>query len=172
MSKVFTVAQVLFVVFLFFSLNLSAADSIQARSEKLKEEVIQLNRDLRGLEERLLRPADTQIAIYLSLDTPNAFMLDSVELKIDGRVATSYLYTASEMKALARGGKQRLYVGNLGNGPHKIEVAFNGEGVKDHYFRREKAFSIDKDNSAKQVEVIIVNTKKSFEPELTFKEWR
>ncbi|MCP5161830.1 MAG: AraC family transcriptional regulator [Hahellaceae bacterium] len=173
MTRISISAYLIFIFSSLFSLSVAAEDAaIQSRSEKLKEEVIQLNRELHSLEERLLHPADTQVAIYLSVDTPSPFVLDSVELKIDGRVATSHLYTAPEVKALARGGKQKLYVGNVGNGPHKIEVAFNGEGVNDHYFRRESAFSIDKDNSSKQIEVIITNTKKSFEPELKHKEWR
>ncbi len=43
--------------------------------EGLKDEVLDLNRELFLLEEELLFPANTQVAVYLSMDTGNFFAL-------------------------------------------------------------------------------------------------
>lgn len=151
-----------------------AADkgSIQTRTTQLKEEVIQLNRDLFELEESILHPANTQVAVFLSVNTKQAFILDSVELKIDGRIATTYLYRESELKALEKGGVQRLYIGNISTGPHKINAVFNGQGSNDRYFRRDKTFGFEKADKAKFIELTISDSKKLNEPEFSIKEWR
>ena len=51
----------------------------------LKKDVVDLNRDLFVLEEELLFPANTQVAVFLSMDVGDFFALDSVQLKIDRR---------------------------------------------------------------------------------------
>jgi hypothetical protein len=167
----------IFLVFctLYFNATLSISaekDSIQSRTNKLKDEVIQLNRDLFELEESILHPANTQVAVFLSVNTKEAFMLDSIELKIDGRTATTYLYRDSELKAFAKGGVQRLYVGNISTGPHKISAVFNGQGSNDRYYRRDKTFGFEKTDKSKFIELSISDSRKSSEPEFTIKEWR
>jgi hypothetical protein len=47
--------------------------------------VVDLNRDLFVLEEELLFPANTQVAVFVSMDVGDFFALDSVSLKIDNR---------------------------------------------------------------------------------------
>lgn len=161
----------LFVVFCFSSgIAYSAEESIQGEVQALKADVVELNRALFKLEEELLYPADTQIALFLSLQTKNKFSLDSVEMRIDGEIATTYLYTESEIKALEQGGIQRLYIGNLSSGPHKLTAVFNGQGANDHYFRREKTFNFEKSNRSKFIEVSLSDSK-GIEPKFKFNEW-
>src|SRR5688500_8165969 len=64
--------------------------------QALKKEVVDLNKDLFMLEEELLFPANTQIAVFLSMDVGDFFALDSVTLKIDDKEVTNYLYTGRE----------------------------------------------------------------------------
>src|ERR1017187_6754823 len=59
----------------------------------LKKEVIDLNKDLFVLEEELLFPANTQVAVFLSMDVGTFFALDSVTIKIDNKEVANYLYT-------------------------------------------------------------------------------
>ncbi|MFD2228725.1 hypothetical protein [Alkalimarinus sediminis] len=148
----------------------AAEQSIQAKAQKLKSEVVELNRALFELEEELLYPADTQVALFLSVKTTNKFILDSVEIKIDGKIATTYLYTESEIKALEKGGIQRLYMGNISSGPHKLTAVFNGQGANDHYFRKEKTFNFEKSNRSKFIEIGLSDSKGA-EPEFQFTEW-
>lgn len=154
--------------------SISVADngSLKSQVAQLKDEVIQLNRDLFDLEESILHPANTQVAVFLSIKTKQQFVLDSVELKIDGRTATTYLYRENELKALEQGGVQRLYVGNISTGPHKINAVFNGQGTNDRYFRRDKIFRFEKTEKAKFVELSIESGKNKTEPEFRVKEWR
>jgi len=150
--------------------NVAAEQSIQASAKKLKSDVVDLNRALFKLEEELLYPADTQVALFLSLKTKSKFLLDSIEVKIDGKIATTYLYSEAEIKALEKGGIQRLYMGNISSGPHKLTAVFNGQGANDHYFRKEKNFSFEKSNRSKFIEISLSDSQQ-IEPEFKFTEW-
>ena len=52
------------------------------------------------LEEELLFPANTQVALFVSMDVGTFFDLDSVQILIDGKEVSNYLYTAREREAL------------------------------------------------------------------------
>lgn len=136
----------------------------------LKSDLVQLNRELYELEEALINPANTQVSVFLSLSAVSNFDLDSVELKLDGNTATTYLYKESELKALKRGGVQRLYIGNISSGSHTLTAVLNGLGESDRYFRREQKFSFDKASKPKMMELQIIESKKK-EPEFKVKEW-
>ncbi len=174
MTNLFRSVFLAFIAANFFTTVSVAAEksSIQSRTTQLKEEVIQLNRDLFELEESILHPANTQVAVFLSVNTKEPFILDSVEIKIDGRIATTYLYRESELKALGKGGVQRLYIGNISTGPHKISAVFNGQGSNDRYFRRDKTFSFEKTDKSKFIELTIGDSRKLNEPEFSLKEWQ
>ena len=82
----------------------SAADTrrLDEDIQGLKKDVVDLNRDLFVLEEELLFPANTQVAVFVSMDVGDFFALDSVTLKIDNKEVTNYLYTPREVEALPR----------------------------------------------------------------------
>src|SRR5690554_2080776 len=65
--------------------------------QDLKKLVADLNRDLFLLEEELLFPANTQVAVFVSMDVGEFFALDSVQLTLDGKDVANYLYTAREV---------------------------------------------------------------------------
>ena len=102
------------------------AASLDEQIQSLKQDVLALNRELFILEEELLYPANTQVAVFLSLDIGEFFSLDSVQLKIDDKVVSNYLYTPREVAALHQGGVQRLYMGNLKSGEHELVAIFTG----------------------------------------------
>ena len=52
--------------------------------QSLKTSVMDLNRDLFLLEEELLFPANTQVAVFVSMDVGEFFALDSVQITLDG----------------------------------------------------------------------------------------
>lgn len=148
------------------------AASLDSDIAHFKQNVADLNRQLFQLEEDILHPANTQLAVYLSLDAKNYFVLDSVEVSIDGQTAASHLYSEQERQALKQGGIQRLYIGNLSAGPHKLTATLNGQGVNDHYFRKESTFSIHKTDDASQVELVVTAEAPSFEPKFKLKTWK
>lgn len=145
---------------------------LDTRIQTLKQEVIELNRDLLALEEDLLFPANTQVAVFLSMDVGSLFQLDSVQLKFDDKVVTNYLYTDREIQALDRGGVQRLYLGNLRAGSHELVAVFTGKGPHNRDYRRGAALTFDKTTGPKYIELQIRDNTRSQRPEFRVKEWQ
>src|SRR6185437_14810720 len=121
----------------------------------LKKDVVDLNRDLFVLEEELLFPANTQVAVFLSMDVGDFFALDSVQLKIDQKEVINYLYTPREVEALLRGGVHRLYLGNLKVGKHELVAFFSGKGPNDRDYKRGATLTFEKGIGAKYLELKI-----------------
>jgi hypothetical protein len=137
----------------------------------LKKDVVDLNKDLFVLEEELLFPANTQVAVFLSVDVGEFFALDSVQLKIDQKEVINYLYTSREVDALLKGGVQRLYLGNLKVGQHELVALFNGKGPNDRAYKRAASIRFEKGVGAKYLELKIDDRQKKLEPEFEIKDW-
>ena len=142
---------------------------LDTRIQEIKSEVIKLNRDLLVLEEELLFPANTQVALFLSMDVGKMFELDSVQVKIDDKLVASYLYTPLEVQALHRGGVQRLYVGNLRAGTHELVAFFTGRGPHTRDYKRGATIKFDKDTQAKYAELRIRDSSAKLQPEFDIK---
>jgi hypothetical protein len=137
----------------------------------LKKDVVDLNKDLFVLEEELLFPANTQVAVFVSMDVGDFFALDSVTLKIDNHDVSNYLYTPREVAALLKGGVQRLYVGNLKAGQHELVAFFNGKGPHDRDYRRAANIRFEKGVGAKYLELKITDHQRAQQPEFEIKDW-
>ena len=150
------------------------ADSTRALDEEiqtLKKDVVELNRDLFVLEEELLFPANTQVAIFISMDVGEFFALDSVTLKIDQKEVTNYLYTPREAEALLKGGVHRLYLGNLKVGEHELVAFFSGKGPNERDYRRGATVKFEKGIGAKYLELKINDRQRRMQPEFEIKDW-
>jgi hypothetical protein len=145
--------------------------ALDTRIQSLKQEAMDLNRDLLVLEEELLFPASTQVAVFVSVDVGALFDLDSVELKLDDSVVTSYLYTDREVRALHRGGVQRLYMGNLRTGKHELVAVFIGKGPKGRDYRRGTTLKFEKGTDPKYIELQIRDDTHGLQPDFRVKEW-
>ena len=99
------------------------------------------------------------------------FQLDAVKLTIDEKVVTNYLYTSKQVDALYRGGVQRLYLGNLKTGAHEVVAVFTGRGPKNRDYRRAATLTFEKTSQAKQIELKIVDSTATQQPEFVVKEW-
>jgi hypothetical protein len=139
--------------------------------QSLKKDVVDLNRDLFVLEEELLFPANTQVAVFLSMDVGDFFALDSVQLKIDQKEVINYLYTPREVDALLKGGVQRLYLGNLKVGQHELVAFFNGKGPNDRPYKRGASIRFEKGIGAKYLELKIDDRQRKQQPEFEIKDW-
>ena len=137
----------------------------------LKKDVIDLNKDLFVLEEELLFPANTQVALYVSMDVGTFFALDSVTVKIDNKEVKNYLYTAREADALLKGGVQQIYLGNLKVGKHELVAFFTGKGPVERDYKRGATISFDKGVGAKYLELKITDKVPKHQPEFTIKDW-
>src|SRR5579863_3233076 len=137
----------------------------------LKKDAVDLNKDLFILEEELLFPANTQVAVFLSMDVGDFFALDSVQLRIDDKEVINYLYTPREVQALLKGGVQRLYVGNLKVGHHELVAYFNGQGPNERAYKRGASIRFDKGVGAKYLELKINDKQQKLQPEFVIKDW-
>jgi len=159
------------VISFFHSTDVNAESTLQFQNESVKQDVIQINRELSQLEQSLLYPVSTRLGLYLSIKTRQSFQLNSIDIKIDGQNITTYLYTTKELKALERGGIQRLYMSNLATGHHQLTVIFNGQGTDEHFFRRKKQFQFEKGNGIKNIELEIVDSDFKKEPVIKINTW-
>ena len=140
--------------------------------QDVKSDVIKLNRDLLVLEEELLFPANTQVALFVSMDVGKMFELDSVQIKLDDKVVAAYLYTPLEVAALHRGGVQRVWVGNLKTGEHELVAYFTGKGPHDRDYKRGATVKFDKGTEAKYIELRIKDSMGKLQPEFDVKLWQ
>lgn len=148
------------------------AAALDERIQDAKADVIRLNRDLLVLEEELLFPAGTQVAIFVSMDVGKLFALDSVRVKLDDKDVAAYLYTPAEVQALHRGGVQRLYVGNLKAGTHELVAFFTGKGPHERDYKRGTTLKIDKGTGPKYIELQIRDSTGKLQPEFEVKVWQ
>ena len=148
------------------------AGGLDSRIQDVKGDVIKLNRDLLVLEEELLFPANTQVALFVSMDVGKLFSLDSVQIKLDDKLVANYLYTPLEVEALHRGGVQRVYLGNLKAGTHEIVAFFTGKGPHERDYKRGATLKIDKGTDPKYIELQIKDATAKLQPEFEVKVWQ
>jgi len=119
--------------------------------QEIKSDVLSIAAELNQLEEKLLYPSGTQVAIFVALTKDDQMRLDAVRIQIDGQLVAHYIYSFKELEALRKGGVQRIYVGNLTTGEHKLEVLVDGklEGGAD--FSRTERFTFRKEEKPKLV---------------------
>jgi hypothetical protein len=149
----------------------SSGGTVDEQVQSLKSDVLDLNRDLFVLEQELLYPANTQVAVFVSMDAGTFFGLDAVQLKIDGKEVADYLYTPREVHALVQGGVQRLYVGNLKVGKHELVAFFTGKGPHNLDYTRGATLEFQKDIGAKYLELTITDDQKKLQPQFRIKDW-
>ncbi len=167
-----SLAKLSFVLLMLYSFAVHAEDaSPAADTEALKESVLTLNRDLLILEEELLYPASSQVAIYVSMDLGTFFALDAVKVEIDNQLVSSELYSDKQVQALFRGGVQRLYVGNLKTGEHEISAFFTGRGPNKDYKRGAK-LTLNKTQDPLVLELRIQDSESQMQPKFDIKQWQ
>ena len=121
--------------------------------QEIKSDVLGIAAELNQLEEKLLYPSNTQVAVFVSLVSGETFRLDSVEIQFDGEPVAHHLYTFKELEALQKGGVQRIYTGNVRSGEHDLQVVVIGKTEGGADFQASERFKVNKDVGPKIVEV-------------------
>jgi len=126
--------------------------------QEIKSDVLNIAQELNQLEEKLLYPSGTQVAIFVTLAKGDPMRLDAVRLQIDGQLVAHHIYSFKELEALRKGGAQRIYVGNVATGDHQLEVLVDGklEGGAD--FSRTEHFTIRKEVTPKLVGLTVAGS--------------
>lgn len=136
--------------------------------QEIKTDVLSISAQLNQLEEKLLYPSDTQIAIFVSVTKGEGFRLDSVDIQLDGKPVAHHLYTFKELEALQKGGVQRIYVGNVRTGEHALQVTVSGKSDGGSDFRKGESFKIAKNIGPKLVGVVLAGIGSNT---ITLKDW-
>ena len=132
--------------------------SLDEQVQEIKTDVLDIAADVSRLEEKLLFPSNTQLAVFVSIAEGQRFRLDAVKIDIDGELATHYIYGFKELDALQHGGVQRLFTGNIATGSHSLVVSVNGKTPLDKDFSRTETFAFSKDVEPKMLGITLSGT--------------
>ncbi|WP_051202161.1 hypothetical protein [Ferrimonas senticii] len=145
---------------------------LETEIEQLKQQVLELNRDLFILEEDLLFPANTQIAVFVSVDVGHFFKLDSVEVKLNDRDIAGALYTERQRHALEQGGIQRLFIGNVKSGEHTLTAIFNGTDQHGRRVQRAVNHRFVKQQEGVMLELKLADQTSNNRAEVEVEQWQ
>jgi hypothetical protein len=138
--------------------------------QEVKSDVLSIAAELSQLEEKLLYPSGTQVAVFVALAKGDQTRLDAVRLQIDGQLVAHYIYSFKELDALRKGGVQRIYVGNVATGDHKLEVLVDGKLEDGADFNRTANFTFRKEVKPKLVELTVAGPRSGNTP-IALGEW-
>lgn len=151
--------------------GMSELRAIAGNIQRLKADVITLNKDLQKMEEKLLFPSNTRYIVFVSLTTGQFFALEGVKLKIDGKLVASHVYSEKQRAALSRGGVHKLYVTNLNEGIHSITAFFTGIGLDGRPYKRAANLEFEKSIGSEFLELAVIDNGATQEPEFQLKRW-
>jgi hypothetical protein len=112
--------------------------------QEVKSDVLGIAAELARLEERLLYPSNTHLAVFIALAGGDTLRLDAVQIQIDGQLVAHSIYSFKELEALQKGGVQRIYTGNVTTGEHKVEVTIAGKLDTGKEYSRTERFAFTK----------------------------
>jgi len=129
--------------------------SLDGQVQEIKSDVLDIASELGNLEERLLYPSHTQIALFVSMAENESFRLDAVQIEIDGEMAAHHIYSFQELEALRKGGVQKVYTGNIVTGDHQLRVTMLGKRDNGEDFNQSESFSFNKNVKPKSLGITL-----------------
>ena len=138
--------------------------------QEIKSDVLSISQELSRLEEKLLYPSGTQVAIFIALAKGDQMRLDAVRLQIDGQLVAHHIYSSKELGALRKGGVQRIYVGNVATGEHQLEVLVDGKREDGADFNHTEHLAFRKEVKPKLVGLTLAGPDSGNTP-IALKEW-
>ena len=137
---------VLCIFLMLTSANAGEADirSLDEQVQEIKSDVLGIASELDNLEERLLYPSGTQVAVFVEMAEKDTFRLDAIQVHINGELAAHHIYSFKELEALEKGGVQRVYTGNVPTGQHEISVQVLGKRKNGEDYEQSGSFPFSK----------------------------
>lgn len=132
--------------------------SLDEQVQEIKSDVLGIAAELNNLEERLLYPSNTEVAVFVAMEDGQKFRLDAVKIEIDGELASHHIYSYKELEALQKGGVQRIYTGNITTGGHALSIHMLGKRANGDDFEATNSFSFDKGIEPKVLGVTLAST--------------
>src|SRR5262245_40387195 len=65
--------------------------------QEVKSDILNISQELNRLEEKLIYPSGTQVAIFVALTKGDTMRLDAVRLQLDGQLVAHHIYSAKEL---------------------------------------------------------------------------
>jgi hypothetical protein len=150
--------------------NREQMKGLDEQVQEVKSDVLSIAAELNQLEEKLLYPSNTHLAVFVAIAPGETFRLDAMRVHIDGQLATHYIYTFKELEALQKGGVQRIYTGNVASGQHEIELSLAGKLASGEDYTRTERFPFSKDVGPKLIGVTLAGPD-SGKPAMTVGDW-
>ena len=141
--------------------------SLDQQVQDIKADVLSIGAQMLQLEEKLLYPSTSQVAVFVSMDKTVPFSLESMEIQVDGKRVAQHLYTVRELEALQKGGVQRIYAGNIVSGPHDLQALVAGKAAGGSALRAKENFAFTKDEGPRMLEIRLIDSA----PIITFGVW-
>ena len=132
--------------------------SLDEQVQEIKSDVLGIAAELSQLEEKLLYPSTTQLAVFVSLADDQEFRLDAVQVSINGELVAHYIYSFKELEALKNGGVQRIYTGNVPTGEHEIGVSVVGKLPSGKDYNNSGTFAFTKGIEPKLLGLTLAGT--------------
>lgn len=129
----------------------AAIQSLDEQVQEIKSEVLSIAAELNRLEEKLLYPSNTQVAVFVAVEEGDTARFDSVQIALDGELVAHHIYSFKELEALQKGGVQRIYTGNVTTGDHQLEVSVTGKRSGGSDFDGSQKFTFTKEAEPKLV---------------------
>jgi len=130
--------------------------------QDIKGDVIAIAAELNRLEEKLLYPSQTQVAVFVALGGGETFRLDSATIELDGEAVAHHLYTYQELEALRKGGVQRIFTGNIRTGDHALQVSFLGKSEGGGELKKTESYTLHKGVGPSIVDVTLAQQSIAF----------
>lgn len=150
---------------------LATLKTISKGIQGLKDDVVSLNKDLRSMEETLLFPSSTKYSVFVSMSPGDYFTLESIKLKLDGKLVATHIYSEAQRQALSRGGVQKLYITNLNEGKHTATAFFTGLGPNGRAYKLANTVDFEKGNAGEFLQLAIRYKGDVQEPYVYLKQW-
>ncbi|MBY0400382.1 hypothetical protein K2X89_08815 [Myxococcota bacterium] len=125
--------------------------SLDEQVQEIKSDVLAIATELGNLEEKLLFPSDSQLALFVEVEKGEPVEVDSARITVDGQLVAQHVYSWKELEALAAGGVQRIHTGNVTTGKHRLEVAISGRRGGDKPFEVVEHFDFSKEVGPRKI---------------------
>jgi hypothetical protein len=144
---------------------------LDSEVQAIKEEILDINRDILLLEEMALYPHGRQLIVLVSMAPDSRLKPAMISLQLGGETVSEHRYTASEYAAMREGGVHRLYTGWVSGGSHRLLVSVQGEQSKGDAVSQQRSVTITQQTGRKYLELHLGPRGKKTFPDLTIHEW-
>ena len=118
---------------------------------QLKKDTVLISAEIAQLEAELFYPKNQQLALHFEVNTGRSFRISKLKVLLDDNELVNKQYTTSQTAALERGGVDKLYVGALPAGEHKLVAFITGTDNFGVPVKRALTHKFSKDNQAYSV---------------------